>query len=250
MIEIKPSVLEYKPPLTAQATEYVTVTNNTDQAVAFKVKTTAPKFYCVRPNAALVAPGEQVQVQVILLGLAEEPAPDFKCKDKFLVITLPAPYDLGASSVTEAWPQLESEFKQHAVSKKIKVKYLLGDEAPAQTSESSAAAKKEEPVGAKAVAGTRSAPQAEEPQETKAVTLKPEEPAQKPASGAVQEDIKSEAVPEAEPVSKAAAASTTAAAAAGGASETHVTQKQEAAINPAIIVLVLVIALVLGWKFH
>ncbi|CAR22045.1 phospholipid metabolism-regulating protein SCS22 [Lachancea thermotolerans CBS 6340] len=244
MIEIKPSVLEYKPPLTAQATEYVTVTNNTDQAVAFKVKTTAPKFYCVRPNAALVAPGEQVQVQVILLGLAEEPAPDFKCKDKFLVITLPAPYDLGASSVTEAWPQLESEFKQHAVSKKIKVKYLLGDEAPVRAEESSAAVKREEPVGAKAAGASSSAPQAEEPQETKAVTLKPEEPAQKPALGAVQEDVKPEAAPEPEPVSKAAAAT------AGGASEKHVAQKQEAAINPAIIALVLLIALVLGWKFH
>lgn len=76
------------------------------------------------------------------------------------------------------------------------------------------------------------------------MTLKPEEPAQKPALGAVQEDVKPEAAPEPEPVSKAAAAT------AGGASEKRVAQKQEAAINPAIIALVLLIALVLGWKFH
>ncbi|AET40980.1 phospholipid metabolism-regulating protein SCS22 Ecym_7130 [Eremothecium cymbalariae DBVPG len=125
MIEIVPDVLEYKPPFTTSSTEYVTITNKSSDTVAFKVKTTAPKIYCVRPNAAVVAPGEQVQIQVILLGLSEEPAPDFKCKDKFLLITLPAPYELGDSTVAEVWPQLEAEFKQQAVSKKIKVKYLI-----------------------------------------------------------------------------------------------------------------------------
>ncbi|SSD58743.1 related to Vesicle-associated membrane protein-associated protein SCS2 [Saccharomycodes ludwigii] len=105
-VEIEPSVLEYK------------------QRIAFKVKTTAPKFYCVRPNAATVAPGEQIQVQVILLGLTEEPESDYKCRDKFLVITLPCPYDLGESSVADTWSQLEAEFKSHSYSKKIKVKYL------------------------------------------------------------------------------------------------------------------------------
>lgn len=88
------------------------------------MKTTAPKFYCVRPNAAVVQPGEEVQVQVILLGLGKEPAPDFKCRDKFLVITLPAPYDLGDRQVADVWQELESEFKHQAVSKKIKVRYL------------------------------------------------------------------------------------------------------------------------------
>ena len=92
------------------------------------MKTTAPKFYCVRPNAAVVKPGESVQVQVILLGLTKEPTADFKCRDKFLVITLPAPYDLGEKTVADAWPELETEFKQQAVSKKIKVKYLLDQE--------------------------------------------------------------------------------------------------------------------------
>ncbi|KAK5779886.1 uncharacterized protein PWA37_001745 [Arxiozyma heterogenica] len=122
-IEILPDVLEYKPPLTEQSTEYATITNNSSETIAFKVKTTAPKFYCVRPNAAVVAPGETVQIQVIFLGLAEEPSADTKCRDKFLVITLPAPHDLGDKSVAEAWPELEAEFGSQAISKKIKVKY-------------------------------------------------------------------------------------------------------------------------------
>lgn len=122
-IEILPDILEYKPPLTEQSTEYATITNNSPETIAFKVKTTAPKFYCVRPNAAVVAPGETVQIQVIFLGLAEEPSVDIKCRDKFLVITLPAPHDLGDKSVAEAWSELEAEFGSQAISKKIKVKY-------------------------------------------------------------------------------------------------------------------------------
>ncbi|CCH62762.1 hypothetical protein TBLA_0I01030 [Henningerozyma blattae CBS 6284] len=124
-IEIKPDVLEYNPPFTQQSTQYATVTNTSDHPIVFKVKTTAPKFYCVRPNAALVEPGESVEVQVILLGLTEEPAPDYKCRDKFLIITLPAPNDLGTKSVAEAWPELEMEYKKQAISKKIKVRYNL-----------------------------------------------------------------------------------------------------------------------------
>lgn len=97
------------------------------------MKTTAPKFYCVRPNAAIVAPGETVQIQIIFLGLTEEPNVDFKCRDKFLVITLPAPYDLGDKNVADIWPDLESEFKDQAVSKKLKVKYLISNVAPEET---------------------------------------------------------------------------------------------------------------------
>lgn len=127
-VEILPDVLEYKSPLTEQSTEYATISNNSAETIAFKVKTTAPKYYCVRPNAAVVAPGETVQIQVIFLGLPEEPSVDAKCRDKFLVITLPAPHDLGEKTVAEAWAELEAEFGSQAVSKKIKVKYVAREE--------------------------------------------------------------------------------------------------------------------------
>lgn len=80
--------------------------------------------YCVRPNAALVEPGKSVDVSIILLGLKEEPSPDFKCNDKFLIVALPAPYDIGENTVADVWPKLEAEFKPQSVSKKIKVKYV------------------------------------------------------------------------------------------------------------------------------
>lgn len=70
-------------------------------------------------------PGQSVEVSVILLGLKDEPQEDIKCNDKFLIIALPAPYDIGETSVAEVWPKLETEFKQQSVSTKIKVKYII-----------------------------------------------------------------------------------------------------------------------------
>lgn len=125
LVDIKPDVLQYTSPLTEQSTEFATISNNSNETIAFKVKTTAPKYYCVRPNAAVVAPGETVPIQVIFLGLPEEPQQDFKCRDKFLVITLPAPIDLGSKTVAEAWSELEAQYGKDAVSKKIKVKYVI-----------------------------------------------------------------------------------------------------------------------------
>ncbi|SCU95343.1 LAME_0F11782g1_1 [Lachancea meyersii CBS 8951] len=238
MIDIKPSVLEYKPPLTAQATEYVTVTNNSDQAVAFKVKTTAPKFYCVRPNAALVQPGEQVQVQVILLGLAEEPAADFKCRDKFLVITLPAPYDLGSLSVTEAWPQLEAEFKENAVSKKIKVKYLLGDEAPAQESNAAAAT-------AETVEDAPAKPQVSEKDIDDVVKPEKQPLATETLSEATKKDMTSGSKETPVDEGKQDGLDST-----SGVAGMVSPAKQETALNPGMILLVALIALVLGWMYY
>lgn len=130
-IEIKPDILQFKSPLTVQSTELAYITNNSSEPIAFKVKTTAPKFYCVRPNASIVQPGQTVEIQIILLGLTSEPTdPNFKCKDKFLVITLPAPYKLPENkTVAEVWPELEAEFKSQAVSKKIKVRFNINPNA-------------------------------------------------------------------------------------------------------------------------
>ncbi|CDR37803.1 CYFA0S01e17546g1_1 [Cyberlindnera fabianii] len=124
-IAISPAVLEFSSPFTGPSTKYITITNNSAETVAFKVKTTAPKLYCVRPNAATIAAGESVEVSIILLGLKEEPPIDFKCNDKFLIVALPFPYDLGDNTVGGLWPKLEAEFKPQSKSQKIKVKYNI-----------------------------------------------------------------------------------------------------------------------------
>ncbi|KAL5665975.1 hypothetical protein ACJX0J_026083, partial [Zea mays] len=60
------------------------LTNKTDKQVAFKVKTTSPKKYCVRPNNGMVAPRSKADVVVTMQAQRDAP-PDMHCKDKFLV---------------------------------------------------------------------------------------------------------------------------------------------------------------------
>lgn len=75
--------------------------------VAFKVKTTAPRQYSVRPNAGWLAPGQTKEVVVLLQPMSVEPALDAKCKDKFLVQSLAFQYD-GASINLDEVPEIVS----------------------------------------------------------------------------------------------------------------------------------------------
>lgn len=50
-------------PYTQLVKRTLTVANPNDQPIMFKVKTTAPKQYCVRPNSGRVEPHERIEVQ-------------------------------------------------------------------------------------------------------------------------------------------------------------------------------------------
>lgn len=221
-------------PFTAQSTEYATITNNSEQSIAFKVKTTAPKFYCVRPNAAIVAPGESVQVQVILLGLTKEPAADFKCRDKFLVITLPAPYDLGNKPVADAWSELETEFKQQAVSKKIKVKYLLNSESGEHQQEEPHQIQQEKELDDVSSPGDV-VPTTAGSQVTDSVNQQVEEP---------EVSHRKEEIPKTSVSEKIPTTSTTT------TTTTEPVSAQEGSLNSTALILIAIIALVLGWLYY
>ena len=83
-ITISPSEnLEFSGPFDAIVKQTLEITNHTSGKVAFKVKTTAPKAYCVRPNSGLINPNASIFVSVLLQPIAGEV--DTKAKDKFLV---------------------------------------------------------------------------------------------------------------------------------------------------------------------
>jgi len=75
----------------------LTITNGSEKPIAFKVKTTKPKRYLVRPNQAVIHPGNTSTVKIILQRkdcddllksyLANEPQ-DSSGSDKFLVQTV------------------------------------------------------------------------------------------------------------------------------------------------------------------
>lgn len=115
---------------TKQTTEYLTLSNPTNTPLAFKVKTTAPKLYCVRPNASIVQPGDSVQISIILQGFSQPLPADYKCKDKFLLVSLPAPNVIDPAKVGDSWSQLEAQNKSQMVSKKLRVNYVIGPDKP------------------------------------------------------------------------------------------------------------------------
>ncbi|ODQ72111.1 hypothetical protein LIPSTDRAFT_41470, partial [Lipomyces starkeyi NRRL Y-11557] len=124
-MEISPSVLEFSGPFTKTVTRTLQLHNKTPEPMAYKVKTTAPKLYCVRPNASRVNPGETIEVQIILQGLKQDPAPDFKCKDKFLVQSVPIAPEQETLSVSDLWSSVEKVAKEKISDYKVRVHYQI-----------------------------------------------------------------------------------------------------------------------------
>jgi hypothetical protein len=50
-------------PLTRTVKQEIRITNPHSKPIAFKVKTTAPKLYCVRPNSDIIPPNGFADVQ-------------------------------------------------------------------------------------------------------------------------------------------------------------------------------------------
>ncbi|CAD6250102.1 unnamed protein product [Miscanthus lutarioriparius] len=84
LLGIDPIELRFPFELNKQISCTLQLTNKTDKQVAFKVKTTSPKKYCVRPNNGMVAPRSKANVVVTMQAQRDVP-PDMQCKDKFLV---------------------------------------------------------------------------------------------------------------------------------------------------------------------
>jgi hypothetical protein len=61
-VEIDPLELGFHRPFTVEVSQTLRIKNPNHVPVAFKVKTTAPKQYCVRPNSGRIEPGKEVEV--------------------------------------------------------------------------------------------------------------------------------------------------------------------------------------------
>jgi len=89
LILTPPHELKFRGPFTEVVSSELKLKNPSSKRVLFKVKTTAPKRYCVRPNSGLIEPDSAVTVSVMLQPF------DFdqneKNKHKFMVQTMFAP---------------------------------------------------------------------------------------------------------------------------------------------------------------
>lgn len=84
-----PSDLRFKGPFTDVVTTNLKLKNPSDGRVCFKVKTTAPRRYCVRPNSGVIDAGASVNISVMLQPFDYDP--NEKSKHKFMVQTIFAP---------------------------------------------------------------------------------------------------------------------------------------------------------------
>ncbi|XP_061551136.1 VAMP (vesicle-associated membrane protein)-associated protein A, like [Phycodurus eques] len=100
VLVLEPPVdLKFKGPFTDVVTTNLKLKNPSDRRVCFKVKTTAPRRYCVRPNSGVIEAGAAVNISVMLQPFDYDP--NEKSKHKFMVQTIFAPSNV--SDMDSLW---------------------------------------------------------------------------------------------------------------------------------------------------
>ncbi|KAL3859291.1 hypothetical protein ACJMK2_009516 [Sinanodonta woodiana] len=118
-----PNELRFRGPFTDVVTADLKLTNPAGKRVCFKVKTTAPRRYCVRPNSGIIESGATVSVAVMLQPFEYDPQE--KNKHKFMVQTMFAPE--GKIESQEAlWKDVAQE---NVMDSKLKCVFELPDSA-------------------------------------------------------------------------------------------------------------------------
>ncbi|KAM7256332.1 hypothetical protein ACFE04_012073 [Oxalis oulophora] len=119
LVEIQPPhQLNFTFEVKKQSSCAVQLINNTPHYVAFKVKTTSPKKYCVRPNIGVIKPRSTCDFTVVMQAQRVAP-PDLRCKDKFLIQSTIAPFGITEEEITS--DMFVKDFNKHIQEKKLKV---------------------------------------------------------------------------------------------------------------------------------
>lgn len=99
LLDIQPRELKFTFEPKKQSSCAIQLVNMSDQYVAFKVKTTSPKKYCVRPNTGIVKPKSKCDFTVTMQAQRSAPS-DLPCKDKFLVQSTVVPFGTTGDDIT------------------------------------------------------------------------------------------------------------------------------------------------------
>jgi hypothetical protein len=99
-----PNELTFTGPFTQAVYSYMKLKNPSDKKVCFKIKTTAPKRYCVKPNSGVVDPNTEVSIAVSLQPFEFDPAE--KNKHKFMVQSMFAP-ETGEINQDTLWKEAD-----------------------------------------------------------------------------------------------------------------------------------------------
>lgn len=99
LVDIQPRELKFTFEVKKQSSCSIRLVNNTYHHVAYKVKTTSPKKYCVRPNTGVLKPNSTCDFTVTMQAQRSAP-PDMICKDKFLVQSTIVPAGTSDEDIT------------------------------------------------------------------------------------------------------------------------------------------------------
>ncbi|KAI8366523.1 PapD-like protein [Blakeslea trispora] len=116
--------ITFERPLTRIVRQNVVIRNPHNRPVAFKVKTTAPKLYCVRPNSDIIRPNESIDIQIMLQAFKEEPPLDMKCRDKFLILSTFLNEVTHNMDLHELWAYVEEKEKATIHQRKLRCLYV------------------------------------------------------------------------------------------------------------------------------
>ncbi|KAJ6942788.1 vesicle-associated protein 1-2-like [Populus alba x Populus x berolinensis] len=134
LLSIEPLELKFPFELKKQISCSLQLSNKTDNYVAFKVKTTNPKKYCVRPNAGTVLPRSTCDVIVTMQAQKEAP-PDMQCKDKFLLQSVKTNDGVTAKDINAE--MFSKEAGHHVEECKLRVLYVSPPQPPSPVQEGS-----------------------------------------------------------------------------------------------------------------
>ncbi|KAL7158490.1 hypothetical protein ABFS83_02G146800 [Erythranthe nasuta] len=134
LLQIDPVELQFAFELKKQISCSMQLTNKSDDTVAFKVKTTNPKKYCVRPNTGVVVPHSSCDVIVTMQAQKEAP-PDLQCRDKFLLQSVVVTPGIAAKDITAEMFNKESGNQVDEC--KLRVTYVPPPQPPSPVREGS-----------------------------------------------------------------------------------------------------------------
>ncbi|PSS04057.1 Vesicle-associated protein 1-2, N-terminally processed like [Actinidia chinensis var. chinensis] len=134
LLSIEPLELKFPFELKKQISCTLQLANKTESHIAFKVKTTNPKKYCVRPNTGIVLPRSTCDVIVTMQAQKEAP-PDMQCKDKFLLQSVAVSPGATPKDITS---EMFNKEAGHVVEEcKLKVIYVSPPQPPSPVAEGS-----------------------------------------------------------------------------------------------------------------
>ncbi|XP_073054468.1 vesicle-associated protein 2-2-like isoform X2 [Primulina eburnea] len=108
LVDVLPREIKFIFEVKKQSSCTVHLTNATKQYVAFKVKTTSPKKYCVRPNVGIIKPKSTCDFVVTMQAQKSAPL-ELECKDKFLIQSTVVPFGTTEEGITSDMFAKDSE---------------------------------------------------------------------------------------------------------------------------------------------